>query len=106
MAARNLFTPEEITLCTYAAIYEAADFGGESKIEKLTHRSPSSIRLKIQNIASMLDQAGIQRQSSATPYGQSGRTTNWEIVEPLTKLEQPAFLEECRGILARVAVRG
>lgn len=28
MAPRNYVTPDEITLCTYAAMYEAADFGG------------------------------------------------------------------------------
>ena len=105
MATRNYFTPDEITLCTYAAMYEAADFGGESKIEKLTHRSPGSIRMKIQNIAAMLDQADIPRQSSVTPLtglpaGQTGRTTNWETVEPLTRLSRKVFLEKCHAIFA------
>ena len=105
MAKRNYFTRDEIVLCTYAAMYDATDFGGISKIERLPHRSPASIRLKIQNIAAMLDEAGIQRYSNASPLtglpqGQSGRKTNWEIVEPLCKLSKQRFLQECRSIFS------
>jgi len=105
MAPRNYFTPEEITLCAYAAMYEAADFGGESKITRLTNRSPASIRMKIQNIAAMLDHAGIRRERVVSPltglrHGQVGRTTNWETVEPLARLGRKTFLERCHGILA------
>jgi hypothetical protein len=104
MAARNYYTPEEITLCAYAAMYDAADFGGERRIEALTHRSAGSIRMKIQNIAAMLDEARIRRESFVSPLtgrppGESGRTTNWEQVEPLTRLPKAAFLERCQAIV-------
>lgn len=103
MAQRNLFTPNEIVLCTYAAMYNAGDFGSISDIESLTHRSLASIKMKIQNIAAMLDEAGIKRYSNESPLtglpqGQSGRMTNWEIVEPLTQLSKQAFLQKCRDI--------
>ena len=106
MAPRNYFTPDEITLCAYAAMYDAADFGGEPRIEMLTHRSAGSIRMKIQNIAAMLDEAGIKRYSfvsplSGRPPGESGRTTNWEQVEALAKLPRSAFVERCRAIAAQ-----
>src|SRR5438067_2522837 len=105
MAPRNYFTPDELTLCTYSAMYEAADFGGASKIASLTKRSPASIRMKIQNIAAMLDQAGVRRESVVSPLtglprGQVGRTTNWEMVEPLTKMDRNALLDRCQRILA------
>ena len=106
MAPRNYFTTDEITLCTYAAMFEAADFGGESKIALLTRRSPASIRMKIQNIAAMLDDAHVPRESvvsplSGLPRGETGRSTNWETVEPLTKLPKQTFLTRCQGIVAR-----
>lgn len=106
MAARNYFTRDEITLCTYAAMYQASDFGGESAIEKIAHRSRGSIKMKIQNIAAMLDEAGIPRMNAVAPLtglpaGKAGRTTNWEIVQPLTKCERKAFLERCRDIVLR-----
>lgn len=104
MTKRNNFTPDEIMLCTYAAMYDKSDFGGISEIERLTHRSLDSIKMKIHNIAAMLDEAGVKRYSHVTPLtgrpqGQSGRMTNWEIVEPLCKLPKQAFLQECRSIL-------
>jgi hypothetical protein len=85
-------------------MYDAAEFGGVSKIESLTHRSLASIKMKIQNITSMLDEAGIRRYSNESPLtglpqGESGRKTNWEIVEPLSELSKQAFLEKCRSIL-------
>ena len=106
MAPRNYFTPDEIVLCAYAAMYDSADFGGERRIESLTHRSSGSIRMKIQNIAAMLDEARIERYSfvsplSGRPPGQNGRTTNWEQIEPLTKLPRSAFMERCRAILGK-----
>jgi hypothetical protein len=84
---------------------DATDFGGLSKIESLTHRSLASIKMKIQNIVAMLDEAGIQRYSNESPLtglpqGQSGRKTNWEIVEPLCKLSKQTFLQKCRSILS------
>lgn len=104
--ARNYYTADEITLCTYAAMYDAADFGGEQRLQLLTHRSPGSIRMKIQNIAAMLDEAGIPRQSfvsplSGRPPGEHGRTTNWEQVQPLCRLPKAVFLERCRAIVSQ-----
>lgn len=104
MPRRNYFTEDEITLCTYAAMYDARDFGGIEEIESLTHRSMASISMKIQNIASMLDEAGIPRFSTISPLtgkppGERGRTTNLEQVERLAKLTRAEFLSRCRRIL-------
>ena len=106
MAQRNYFTPDEITLCAYAAMYDVRDVGGLSGIERLTHRSPASIKMKIQNMAAMLDEAGIPRFSTVTglsgrPPGEHGRTTNWEQVQALVRLSKSEFLAKCRAILAR-----
>jgi hypothetical protein len=105
MAKRNYFTKDEIVLCTYAALYDATDFGGVSRIESITHRSLDSIQMKIQNIAAMVDEAGVARSSNVSPLtglpqGQSGRKTNWDIVEPLCKLSRQTFLQQCRHVLA------
>ena len=104
MAKRNYYIQNEIVLCTYAAMYDADDFGGTFRIEDLTRRSPASIRMKIQNIASMLDEASIRRYNNISPltglpHGQSGRVTNWKAVEPLTKLPKQVFLHQCLKIV-------
>jgi hypothetical protein len=103
MAKKNYFTDDEIVLCTYAALYDAEDFGGVSRIEKLTNRSRSSIKMKIQNIAAF-HEAGIRRHSRVSPLtglttGRSGRTTNWKTVEPLAKLTKQSLFEKCCRIL-------
>lgn len=103
---RNLFTREEIVLCTYAAMYNANDFGGIDKIYLLQHRSISSIKMKIMNIASMLDENGIHRfnYDSVPPLtglttGQTGRRTNWDIVESLYSLPKDDFKKKCTDII-------
>ena len=52
---RNLFTKDEIILCTYLARFGKQEFD-ENDIQKLKARSISSIKMKVQNIASMLDE--------------------------------------------------
>ena len=104
MQRRNYFTDDEITLCTYAAMYKARDFGGIDRFETLTHRGIGSIKMKVRNIASMLDEAGIPRFSTITPLtgrppGERGRTTNLEQVARLAKLPRAEFLSRCRRIL-------
>lgn len=103
---RNSFTKDEIILCTYAAMYDVEDIGGIFEIGKLTHRSLASIKMKIQNIASMLDDAGIKRKSSESPltglpHGQTGRKTNWNDVEPLSKVPRILFLQKCQEIFSK-----
>ncbi len=56
---RNLFTKDEITLCTYLARFGKREFD-ENDIQKLKSRSISSIKMKVQNIASMLDEEGFE----------------------------------------------
>ena len=102
----QLYTKEEIILCTYAAMYSANDFGGINKIHLLQNRSISSIKMKIMNIASMLDENGIKRfnYDSVPPLtglttGQSGRRTNWDVVRTLYSLEKSNFLQKCMEII-------
>jgi hypothetical protein len=98
--ARNLYTKPEILLCTYAAMYDAEDFGGLSTIQKLQDRSLSSIKLKISNIAAMLDEESVPRKGkvsplSGLPRGECGRRTNWPWVQSLCSLNQKSFLTQC-----------
>jgi hypothetical protein len=102
--ARNLFTKDELVLCTYAAIYDVADLGGCELISERTSRSSSSISMKIRNIAATLDTKGYMRQSTSSGLsgrttGESARDTAWEIIQPLTLLSQDALLEKCQNIL-------
>lgn len=100
------YTIEEITLCTYAALYNDDDFGGIAAIAALTHRSIDSIKMKIQNIAAMLDENHIERFTYDTvqpltglPAGQTGRRTNWNIVCTLYPLDRNIFLQRCMEIV-------
>src|SRR4051812_25137657 len=103
-----VFTRDEVVLCAYAARYNGDDFGGAEAIHSLTLRSRESIQLKILNIAAMLDEAGIPRESrvsplSGLPAGQRGRRTNWDIVSGLVGLSRDQHLGECRRALQRAA---
>ncbi|MBW3622923.1 MAG: hypothetical protein KY468_05875 [Armatimonadetes bacterium] len=83
------YTQDEVVLCTYAALHNHEEFDINA-IQTLTGRSADSIKMKIQNIAAMLDEEGIPRNPhisslSGKPAGEGGRRTNWEIVKPLTQ---------------------
>jgi hypothetical protein len=94
------FTQDEITLCTYAAIYDEQDFGGINAICRLTNRSRTSIDMKIRNIVTMLDEEGIPRFSSyAGLSGGSARRTNWDWIQPLTTLTRDGLLSQCKKVL-------
>jgi hypothetical protein len=101
---RMRYTPEEIVLCTYVAMYDENDLVGLTIIAGLHGRGVGSLRMKRNNIASSLDQEGIVRETtfealSGMPRGESGRRTNWEIVEPLLELSKLDFLLLCLNIL-------
>lgn len=101
---RNYFTDGEIVLCTYAAMFNENDFGGLSRITSLRERSVGSLRMKRNNIVSMLDEEGIDRETTfqgltGLTSGKGGRRTNWEIVEPLLNLSKSDFLSLCLNIL-------
>jgi len=86
------YTNNEITLCTYIALHEEGLITKET-ISRLENRSVASIKMKIQNIVDMLDRKGVSRNTTETPLSgmppkQSGRWTNWDIVEPLCKLSK------------------
>jgi hypothetical protein len=105
--ARVDFTRDEVVLCAYAARFNSIDLGGVEVIHSLKRRNPASIRLKILNIASMLDEEGITRESAVTalsglPKGQHGRRTDWDIVSKLVGLSREEHLAECRRILAGI----
>jgi len=101
--ARNLFTEKEIVLCTYLAIYETNTFI-VTDINKICNRPVSSIKMKIQNIAAMLDEENITRYStvkglSGVTSGAKGRRTNWNWIEVLLDLSQANLLSQCETIL-------
>ena len=102
--ARTPYTIDEVVLCAYAARYDGADFGGMHAIHRLQGRSLGSIRMKIQNIAAMLDEEAIGRYSDVSPLsgrppGEDGRRTNWDLVSELVKLSRSEFLSTCREIV-------
>jgi hypothetical protein len=87
-------------------MYDLADFGGIDEIYSLQHRSISSIKMKIMNIASMLDENGIKRFNynrvpplTGLTTGESGRRTNWDIVETIYSLPKEEFLKKCKIII-------
>lgn len=99
MPRRNLFTENEIVLCTYIARFGREKFN-ESNIHKWFSRSEASIKLKVQNIASMLDEKGYPFSSSVTPLtglprGKTGRRTNWDVVSNLVQLSESAHHAKC-----------
>ena len=101
---RNYYTENEVVLCTYAALYDDNDFGGRSVICSLTERGLSSIDSKIRNIVATLDKKGVSRFNTVSPLtgrttGEPARDTNWDIIEPLTKMSQQALLQRCSTIL-------
>lgn len=100
------YTESEVVLCTYAAMYNTDDFGGIEIIHKLKDRSKASIKMKIQNIASMLDEENVKRHNydkisplTGLTTGKLGRRTNWSIVEKLHPLSQTDFLNMCKKIV-------
>ncbi len=100
---RNLYTENEITLCTYIAMYGLDDFNDET-IHNIYNRSLSSIKMKIQNIAAMLDEEGIKRYSeikglTGKTTGETGRRTNWNWVAKNIKLSKNDLLLKCNQIL-------
>ena len=98
---RRLLKQEEITLCTYVAIYGTDDIVSLESIQKVRGRSLPSIEMDIRSIAAMLDEEGIVRYSDVPPLSgvttsEEGRRTSWEWVEPLTKLSKAQLLVRCR----------
>lgn len=100
---RNLFTKDEITLCTYLARFGKREFD-ENDIHKLKDRSISSIKMKVQNIASMLGEEGFETNDNISkltgkPTGEKGRRTNWDYVSKLTDLKKHEFLSLCQKLI-------
>jgi hypothetical protein len=100
----NLFTVDEITLCAYAARYGLDELVGIEAIQLLAGRSADSIKMKVANIASMLDEQGVSRESrvgplTGLPAGRRGRRTNWEWVAPLAELSKNDLRSRCAAIL-------
>ena len=100
---RNLYTENEIVVCTYIARFGRDDFN-EHDIVKIKSRSLSSIKMKVQNIAAMLDESGAQTSNevpklTGLPEGQSGRKTNWDIVKQYVNFPQNEHRKKCIDIL-------
>ena len=101
---RNLFTKEEIVLCTYIARFGKQEFN-EDDISDLNKRSVASIKMKVQNIAAMLDEAGYNTCESISKLtgkttGEKGRKTNWDIVSTLVDKTKQDLFNECERIIS------
>lgn len=100
---RNYFTKEEIILCTYIARFGRNNFD-ENEIFKLKHRSVSSIKMKVQNIAAMLNEEGYKisgevSKLSGKTTGEKGRRTNWDIVKTFSNISKIEFISVCQSIV-------
>ena len=85
-------------------MYDDREFGGIDTIHELTGRSTASIKMKISNITAILDEEEIPRNRrvsalSGVKFGESGRRTNWDIIEPLTRRGQDDLRLVCRRIV-------
>ena len=99
---RKLYTEEEIVVCTYIARFGRGL--NEKDIVRIQNRSERSIKMKIQNIASMLKEEGFKISDKISPLtglttGQKGRKTNWNIVEPLATMPKNDLFRKCTEIL-------
>ena len=110
---KNYFSYNEIVLCTYVARYNSPEdellninWRYLGSIQQLRGRSLASIRMKIQNIAAMLDETNIARVKdisplSGRPPGKDGRKTNWDWIEPLTKMSKLTLRKMCVSIMRK-----
>ena len=101
--SQNLYTNEEIVLCTYLARYRTGLLT-EARVARYGERPVGSVIMKVQNIVAMLDEKGLERCPDITPLtgmttGETGRETNWEQVEHLVSLDKADLWAECKNIL-------
>ena len=102
---KNLYTEKEIILCAYIARFGRDDFN-ESHVVRIKNRSLSSIKMKVQNIAAMIEEEGYECNESVSklkglPTGQTGRRTNWDIVKKYVDLCRADHKRECMGLFLR-----
>lgn len=100
---RKLYNESEIVLCTYIAKFGRNDFN-EKDIVRINNRSLSSIKMKVKNIAFMIDEFGGKTSDqvsklSGLPEGQTGRKTNWDLVKLYVNLSQNEHRKKCIEIL-------
>ena len=100
---RNLYSKDEVILCTYIARFGRNEID-ENDIHNFKGRSLGSIKMKVQNIASMLFENGYEindkvSQLTGKPPGKKGRTTNWDIVQNYVDLNKIIFFQICDEIL-------
>jgi len=100
---KNYYSEDEIILCTYIARF-GRGLLVEKKVSTFGKRPISSVQMKVQNIAAMLDEKGIPRSLDITPLsgkttGRSGRETDWPVVEKLASMEKSEIWTKCKEIL-------
>ena len=98
----NLYTEEEVMMCTYIALYGRKNFTEKDICEFSKKREEGSMKMKLRNICTMLEEMGIllsikYSKLSGLPKGQSGRDTNWEWVKKYLpdKINQQELLKKC-----------
>ena len=101
---RQKYTDDEIVLCTYIVLY-GRSLIIEKKIASYGGRSEASVRMKVQNIAAMLDEEGIGRSREVTALtgattGKDGRRTNWDVVSKLVRTSKEEHKQKCKDIIA------
>ena len=61
--------------------------------------------MKVQNIAAMLDEEGVERYKEISPLsgvttGMEGRRTNWDIVSKMIDIGKDEHKKLCKSIIA------
>jgi hypothetical protein len=100
---RTPYSQDEIILCAYIALYGKTILR-EKKIASSFNRSEASVIMKVQNIAAMLEEEGIERSPgipalSGVTTGADGRRTNWEMVKKMIDLGKDEHKRLCIDII-------
>jgi predicted HNH restriction endonuclease len=111
------FSDQEITILTFVAKFGIHEFPDISSLKKLYKhlsdsfgRSAGSVRMKILNIASMMDDRGVARETefaglTGVSEGKKPRTTDWDRVENILRIPKQELLQECILILSESSDR-
>lgn len=100
MPARR-YERREVIVCAFVAMYGAEDLGGIERLAMPLNRDAGSLRMKAQNIAAMLEAHGLPHSLQVSPLtgkkrGEGVRGTDWDVVEPFTRLRKDEHLAVCR----------
>ena len=102
--ARNRYTRNETILCTYIARFGRGLIDEEQVATLYSRRTADSVRMKVQNIARMLNEEGYRTCREIHPWG-GGYRTDWHIVQRYASRAEPEYRALVRKALALLLKR-